>query len=398
MTSFRDDDLVILGGARTPVGKFQGSLSGLSATELGAVAARAALERAGTDPGDVDDVYVGNVLQSSADAAYLARHVALKAGVPVATPAAVVNRACGSALEALVQGARALLCGEATTVLAGGAENMSQMPFVLRGGRRGLRMGNGEVEDALLSALYDPMAGCTIGQTVEHLAAERGVDRAAADAAAVRSQQRAAEAQREGRLAEEIVAVEVPGRGGVTLVEQDENLRPDTTLEGIASLPGMFAKGGVVTAGNSSGLNDAAALLVLTRGATARARGQRPLGRLLSWASVGIEPLRMALGPVEATRRALERAGVTLAELDVIELNDSFAVQALAVQDALGLDEAKVNPNGGALALGHPMGATGARLVLGALLELRRRGGRYGLCTVCIGGGQGIAAVVEHLG
>jgi acetyl-CoA acetyltransferase family protein len=397
LDNYDDDDVVVLGGARTAVGRFAGALSSVSATELGAVAARGAIERAGVEPAAVDDVYVGNVLQSSADAAYLARHVALKAGVPVETPAVVVNRACGSALEAVVQGARALLLDEATVVLAGGAENMSQMPYVMRGARRGLRMGNAEVEDALFSALFDPMAGCSIGETVEHLAAERGITRDAADALAVRSQRLAAQAQERGVLGEEIVAVDVPGRRGAsTRVDVDENLRPDTTLDGLAPLRGLFAKDGVVTAGNSSGLNDAAAMLVLARGVTARERDLEPLGRVIGWGACGVEPKLMGLGPVEASRRALAKAGIGLDDVDVIELNDSFTVQSIAVEAELGLDREKINPNGGAIALGHPMGATGARLVLAALHELRRRDARYALCTVCIGGGQGNAVVVER--
>ena len=258
-------------------------------------------------------------------------------------------------------------------------------------------MGNAEVEDSLFAALVDPMAGCSIGETVEHLAEVRGVSRAAADEMAVLSQARAASAQERGVLAEEIVPVEVAGRKGPTRVEVDENLRPGTELEALDKMRGLFAKDGVVTAGNSSGLNDAAAMLVLTTGARARERGLSPLGRVVGWGTCGVEPKLMGLGPVEASRRALARAGLAIEDMDVVELNDSFTVQYLAVEKDLGLDRDKVNVNGGAIAIGHPMGATGARLVLSALYELRRRDGRYALCTVCIGGGQGIAAVVERL-
>ncbi|MBX2802562.1 MAG: thiolase family protein [Myxococcales bacterium] len=387
------DDLVILDGARTPVGRFLGGLASVSATQLATVAARGALQRSGVDPTWVDQVVVGNVLQSSKDAAYIARHVGLDAGVPETVPALAVNRACGSGIEALVQGAKALALGEARFVLAGGAENMSQMPYALRGVRSGWRMVRSDVDDMLFSALHDPKAGCSIGETVEHLAEACEIHRQQADAYAMEAQQRAATAQAAGVYAEEIVPVEATKGRKTTTVQVDEGPRPDTTADGLAALPPLY--GGVITAGNSTGLNDAAAMVVMSRATHAAEHHLPVLGRVVSWGTVGIAPLRMGLGPVAASQQALERAGLSLSDMDLVEINDSFAVQYLAVEQALELDRERVNVNGGAIALGHPMGATGTRLVLAALYELRRRGGRYALCTVCIGGGQGIAMVVE---
>jgi acetyl-CoA acetyltransferase family protein len=390
-------DIVVVAGKRTPIGAFLGGLSRISATRLGASAARAALEASGVDPALVDAVYFGNVIQSSKDAAYLARHVGLDAGVPTEVPALTVNRACGSGLEAVVQAAKSLALGEAAVVLAGGAENMSMTPYAMRGVRQGWRMLKTDVDDMLFSALFDPKAGCSIGETVEHLAQELGITRAQADAAAVLGQRRAARAAEAGVFTEEIAPVDVGRRGKPRLVERDECPRPDSTVEALANLPGLFAPDGVVTAGNSCGLNDAAAAVVMTTTARAAELEVAPLGRLVSWGVVGVEPKRMALGPVGACQQALDHAGLSLADMDVIELNDSFTVQALALERELGLDPERVNPNGGAIALGHPMAATGTRLVITALHELRRCGGRYALCTVCVGGGQGIAAVVEAL-
>jgi acetyl-CoA acetyltransferase family protein len=390
------DDIVILDGARTPVGSFLGSLSKVSATDLGTTAAAGALERSGVEASSIDAIFFGNVLQTSKDAVYIARHVGLNVGAPIETPALVVNRACGSGIEAVIQGARVLALGEATTVLAGGAENMSMAPYAMRGVRTGWKMIKSDVDDMLFSALHDPKAGCAIGETVEYLASECGISRQAADEAAVRGQKRAAAAIEKGIHAEEIVPVEIQSRRGTTVVDADESPRPETTLEALSSLPGLYGKDGVVTAGNSCGLNDAAAAVTMATARSAAERGLEPLGRVVSWASVGVEPKLMGLGPVEASRRALERADLSIDDMDVIELNDSFMVQYLAIRDELGLDDEKVNPNGGAIALGHPMGATGTRLVLSALYELRRSGGRYALCTVCIGGGQGTAVVVER--
>lgn len=389
-------DAVVVSGKRTPIGSFLGALSRTSATSLATCAAQAALVDAEVNADEIGAVYFGNVVPSSKDAAYLARHVGLNVGAPTSAAALVVNRACASGMEAIVQGAKALAFQEAAFVLAGGAENMSQIPYAMRGVREGWRMIKSDVDDMLFSALHDDKAGCSIGETVEHLAEACGVTRADADAAAYRGQQRAKEAAANGIFAEEIAPVDVGRRGKERWIESDEAPRPETTLEGLAPLPGLYAKEGVVTAGNSCGLNDAAAAVVMTTGAVAAERGLNTLGRLVSYGVVGIEPMQMGLGPVAAIKEALQSAGLTLDDMGVIELNDSFSVQAVAVERALGLEEGRTNPNGGAIALGHPMGATGTRVVLTTLLELRRSKQRYGLAAVCVGGGQGMAVVVEN--
>jgi acetyl-CoA acyltransferase 2 len=391
----RAHDVVFLEGARTPIGRFLGGLSQVSATQLGVVAARGAIARAGIDASVIDAVCFGSVIQSSKDAAYLARHIGLGAGVPESAPALTVNRACGSGIEAVVQGAKSLMLGEHQVVLAGGAENMSMTPYAMRGVREGWRMIKSDVDDMLFSALFDPRAGCSIGETVEHLAAEEGITRAAADAAAIQGQRRALFARAEGVFDEEIVEVIVGKGRRQRTISDDESPRPDSTIEALAALPGLYDPDGVVTAGNSCGLNDAGAALVMTTAARAEELGRRPLGRLVSWGTTGIAPRRMGMGPVAASRAALDHAGLTLADIDIIELNDSFTVQHLAIAAAMGLDDEKVNVNGGAIALGHPMGATGTRLILSALYTLRRTGARTALCTVCIGGGQGIAVIVS---
>ncbi len=391
----RIDDILILNGARTAVGTFLGGLSRISPTALGVSASAGALQRAGIEPDRIDATIFGNVLQSAKDSVYLARHVGLQAGVPEDRPALVVNRACASGLEAVIQGAKAMAVGEAGFVLAGGAENMSMTPYAMRGVRQGWTMIKSDVDDMLFSALFDPMAGCSIGETVEFLAGELNITREEADAMAVEGQRRAAQAVAAGVYAEEIVPVTAGSRRKPIQVTLDEAPRPGTTLEGLAALPGLY-EGGVNTAGNSCGLNDAAAAVVMATSKAAKDAGAAPLGRVVSWASVGVAPKRMGLGPIEASRKALSDAGLSVDDLDVIELNDSFAVQSVAVQRALELDPAKVNPNGGAVALGHPMGATGARLVLSALYQLRRTQGRYALATVCVGGGQGTAIVLER--
>jgi acetyl-CoA C-acetyltransferase len=388
------DDVVLLEGARTPIGRFLGALSRHDATQLGLAASRAALDRAGVEPEAIDAVVFGNVLQSAKDSVYLARHIGLRAGLRVEVPALVVNRACASGLDAVIEAARLLKLGEAELVLAGGAENMSQMPYAMRGVREGWRMMGAQVDDALFSALHDPEAGCSIGETVEHLAGELGIGRDRADAWAVESQRRTAAAEAAGHLAAERVPLEGVGKRAAR-IELDETPRPETTAEGLAALRPLYRPDGVITAGNSSGLNDAGAALVVTTRRIAEARGRAPLARLLSWAAVGVDPLRMGLGPVEACRRALARAGLGTDQLEHVELNDAFTVQAIAVVDALGLDPERVNPLGGALALGHPMGATGARMLLSAGHALRRRGGGRALCALPVGGGQGVACVLD---
>jgi len=387
------EEVVILGGARTPFGTFGGSLRDVSAVDLGVAAARAALERSGVPAAAVDDVVVGNVIHTGKDAPYLARHIALYAGVPVETPALTVNRLCGSGLQAVVTAAHTIRAGEAAVALAGGAESMSQAPYVLRN-RFGAGIGTPELGDALWETLTDTYCGYGMAITAENVAERYGITREAQDRYALLSQQRAAAAPE--RLAEEIVPVELPARRGApSRLERDEHPRPDTTYEALSRLPARFKQGGTVTAGNASGINDGAAMLVLAAGSRAEAEGWRPLGRLVSWAVAGVDPHYMGLGPVPASRKALERAGLTLSDVDLVEVNEAFAAQYLAVEQELGLDRERTNVNGGAIALGHPVGASGARLLLTLLLELRRRGGGYGLATLCIGGGQGIAAVVE---
>jgi acetyl-CoA acyltransferase 2 len=388
-------DIYVLEGARTPFGSFGGSFKDTTATDLGVAAARGALERAEMAPEAVEQVYFGNVIQTSADAIYLARHVGLKAGIPQEVPALTLNRLCGSGLQAMVSGAQAMQLGEADVVLAGGAENMSQAPYVVRGARWGLRMGNTGFEDYLWEALTDPYCGCDMANTAENLAEQYGISRAEADEYSLRSQQTAHAAQERCYFTAEIVPVEVRTKKGAVTVARDEHLRPDTTLEGLAKLRPVFRQDGVVTAGTASGMVDGAAAVVLASEDGLQARV--PLGRIVSWGIVGVDPSIMGIGPAKAIPLALQRASLRLDDLDVIEINEAFAAQYLAVERELGLDRDKVNVNGGAIAIGHPLGASGARLGLTLLYELRRRGGRYGVASACIGGGQGIAVVFEAL-
>jgi acetyl-CoA C-acetyltransferase len=394
---YNDRDIVILGGARTPFGAYMGALKDISAIELGAIAAREALARSGVAAADVDQVVFGNVLQTSKDAIYHARHIALKAGVPIEVPALTVNRLCGSGLQAVVSGAQSLLLGEGTVALVGGAENMTQAPFVIRGARTGLNLGEHKLEDYLWESLVDSYCGCGMAITAENLAEQYGLDRATVDAYALRSQEAARQAQERGDLAEEIVPVTITDRKGKeTTIDRDEGIR-QTSLEALAKLPARFKQGGVVTAGNASGINDAGVALVLTTGAVARERGLKPLARLVSWGIVGVDPTIMGIGPAPAIRQALKRADLTLEQLDRVEVNEAFSSQYLAVEKELGLDREKTNVNGGAISLGHPLAASGARLALTLIHELRRNELRYGAASLCIGGGQGIAAIFEAL-
>jgi acetyl-CoA acetyltransferase family protein len=390
-------DIYILGGARTPMAEYAGRLKDLSALELGAIAARAALERTGVPAEAVDHVVFGNVLQTSSDAVYGARHVGLKAGLPIEVPALTVNRLCGSGIQAAISGGQMIRLDEADIVLTGGMESMSQAPHVIRGLRSGLRLGQGQLEDTLWSALLDTHCGCTMAVTAENCAARYSVSREEQDRYAIRSQQLADTAWREGRLAEEVVPVEIKSRKGVDVFAQDDHMRPDTTMEGLAKLPAAFSKNGCVTAGNASGIVDGGAALVLASEAGVKKHGLTPLAKLTHWATIGVEPTLMGMGPAPATRMVLERSGLTLQDIDLIEVNEAFAAQYLSVEKELGLDRDRVNVNGGAIALGHPLGMTGTRLLLTLTLELRRRGLKRGLATACIGGGQGIAAIVESL-
>ena len=397
MPGIADQDIVVLRGARTPFGDFGGALKDLSAAELGAHVARAALERSGVTPEQVDHAVFGNVIQASGEDAYLARHVALKAGCPVGVPALTVNRLCGSGLQALVTAAQLIKLGEADVVLAGGAESMSQQPHIIRGARWGLRFRQGQLEDNLWLALTDAWNGLPMAITAENLATRQGISRKEADDYAYLSHQRAASAQEKGYFAEEIAPLTFKMRDRFVEVERDEHVKADTTVEKLAALPAAFKEDGVVTAGNASGINDGAAAMVVTTRRRAEALGVAPLGRIVSWGVAGVDPDIMGIGPVPASRQALHRAGLAVDALDVVEINEAFAAQYLAVERELGLDRARTNVNGGAVALGHPVGASGARLALTTLHELARRDGRFGLASLCIGGGQGIAMVFEAL-
>ncbi len=383
-------DIVIVNGARTPMAEYNGNFSDISAIDLGVIAAKEALSRSGFAPEEIDHVIVGNALQTSGDAIYGARHVGLKAGVPKEVPALTVNRLCGSGIQSIINGAEQIELGEATTILAGGMENMSQAPHVVRGARKGLRLGQGALEDSLMVALLDSYSGLYMAQTSDNLARKYNISREEQDAFALQSQKKAAAARSACRLSEEIVPVTI----GKNQVKEDDHLRPETTMEGLAKLRPAFAKDGFVTAGNASGIVDGAAMVTVTT--AENAKGKKTLGRIVSWGIAGCDPDIMGIGPVPATKIALKKAGMKLDEIDLIEINEAFAGQILAVIKELGIDTEKLNVNGGAIALGHPLAASGTRLVLTLLHELRRRQKRYGLASACIGGGQGIAMIVER--
>ncbi len=390
-------DAVILHGARTPMARYMGAFDSTTAIELGAAASKEAIRRSGTEPADFDHVIFGNVMQTSADALYGARHVGLKAGLPIETPAVTVNRLCGSGMESITQAAQRILLGEARVVLAGGMENMSQAPHVIRGARAGFRLGEGKLEDSLMSGLFDTYCGFSMSETAENLAAEQGITRRASDEYALRSQQAAEAAFRAGYFKDEIVPVEVKKGKKTTTVTEDDHRRPETTMEALESLQPAFRKDGIVTAGNASGIVDGAAAVVVTHAKIAKERGWKPLGKIVGWATAGVPPQIMGIGPVPAIQKALALAGLKVEQMDLVEVNEAFAAQYLAVEKVLGLNRDKTNVNGGAIALGHPLAATGTRLVLSLLLELRRRGARYGVASACIGGGQGIAVIVESV-
>jgi len=390
-------DVVIVAATRTAVGSFQGSLANVPAVELGATVIRALLAQTGVAPAEVDEVILGQVLTAGAGQ-NPARQAAVKAGLPHEVPALTLNKVCGSGLKAVQLAAQAIRCGDAEIVIAGGMENMSLAPYVLPKVRTGLRLGHAELVDSMISdGLWDAFNDYHMGQTAENLVQQYQLSREAQDAFAARSQQRAAAAVESGRFREEITPVAIPQRKGEPLLfDTDEGIRADTTAEGLARLRPAFAKDGSVTAGNASSLNDGAAAVLVMSATKAAALGLMPLAHIAAYASAGVDPAIMGIGPVSATRKTLEKAGWQLGDLDLIEANEAFAAQALAVGQELGWDDDKVNVNGGAIALGHPIGASGCRVLVTLLHELRRREGRRGLATLCIGGGQGVALAVER--
>jgi len=382
------------------MGRYCGKLKDFTAMELGAVAGKEAIRRAGVDAREFDHAVFGNAQQTSGDSLYGARHVALKAGLPIEVPALTVNRLCGSGVQSIVNAAQMIQLGEAGMVLAGGMESMSQAPHVVRGARWGLGLGEGKLEDSLMVALLDTHCGLYMANTAELYAEQQGITREMMDEFSLQSQQKAGAAQKACRLQEEITPVALKNRKGEPtgeMFEKDDHLRPETTMEILAKLKPAFGKNGTVTAGNASGIVDGGAAVVLTTLSQAEKRGLRPMGRIVSWGIAGVDPKIMGSGPVPASRAALSKAGLKLEDMDLIEVNEAFAGQYLAVEKELGLDRSKVNVNGGAIALGHPLGATGTRLVITLLYELRRRKAKYGLATACIGGGQGIAMIVERI-
>jgi acetyl-CoA acetyltransferase family protein len=391
-------EIWIVGAKRTAFGAFGGSLKDHTATDIAVVAAKAALEQANLDPKHVEQTIFGNVQQAAADAIYLARHVGLRAGAPIPSPALTLNRLCGSGFQAVISGAEQILLGDAEIVLTGGTESMSQAPHVVRGARWGLPFGKPQqLGDTLWDALTDSYTGMPMAITAENLAAQYSLSRQECDAYALRSQKAWAAANEAGRFKEEIVAVEVKTKKGPVQFAIDEHPRPQSTPEVLAKLPPVFKKDGVVTAGNASGISDGAGALVVCSKEAGQKHGLKPLARIVNWGVAGCDPKIMGIGPAPAIRRALERSGMKLADFDLIEVNEAFAPQYLAVEKELGLDRERTNVDGGAIAMGHPLGASGARITAHLVYELRRRGGRFGIGSACIGGGQGIAILVEAL-
>jgi acetyl-CoA acyltransferase 2 len=390
--------IVVVGAKRTAFGTMQGTLKGVSANDLAVHAAKAAIAQAGVALDAIGHVIIGNVMQTSPDAIYCARHVGLKAGLPITTPALTVNRLCGSGFQAVINGAEQLLLGETEVVLVGGTENMTQAPHVLRGGREGWAFGKApQVEDSLWSALTDSYCNTPMAVTAENLAAKYGITRKDCDEYALASQQRWAAANEKGHFKDEIAPIEVQQKKATVQFAVDEHPRPQTNLETLAKLPPVFKKDGVVTAGNASGICDGAACLVLTTEEYAKSKGLKPLARLVQWGVAGVDPNIMGIGPAPAIRNALQRAGLEQSNIDLFEVNEAFAPQYLAVEKELGLPREKTNVNGGAIALGHPLGASGARITTHLVYELARRNARYAVGSACIGGGQGLAVVLERM-
>ena len=392
------ENIVFISGKRTPFGAFGGSLKDVSATDLGVVAAKATLEQAGISADKIDHIVFGNVVQSGADAAYLPRHIGLKVGVPVHVGAFAVNRLCGSGFQSWVNAVQMIQSGEATAVLAGGVEQMSLVPYVARKVRfDGMRMGNFELEDLMTSALTDAYAKMPMAITAENLGEKYGITREQCDKFSIQSQQRYKAALDKGYFAQEIAPVTVEGRKGAVVVSQDEHPKPDSTFEKISTLKSLFKKDGLVTAASASGIVDGAACSLLMGESKAKELGLKPLARIVSYASVGCDPTIMGIGPAAAARLALQKANLTLEQMDLVEVNEAFAAQYLAVEKELKLDSAKTNVNGGAISVGHPLGASGTRIMNHLVYELHRRNAKYALGSACIGGGQGIAVIIEKL-
>jgi len=390
-------EIVVLSAVRTPIGKFGGGLAAVPPCDLAAAVVWEAVGRAGVEPAEVGHAVFGNVIHTEVRDMYLSRVAAVNGGLPVETPAFTLNRLCGSGLQAIVSAAQAVRLGDCEVAVAGGAESMSRGQYWLPGMRWGQRMQDGVAIDAMVGALTDPFDNCHMGVTAENVASEYGVSREDQDALAVESHRRAAAASEAGYFTEQITPIEVKGRKGTVTVDTDEHIRPGVTNDDLAKLRPSFARDGTVTPGNASGVNDAAAAVVIASGSFADGRGLHPLGRLVAYGHAGVEPRIMGMGPVPAVRKVLERAGLKLDEIDIFEVNEAFAAQALAVIRELGLPLDRTNPNGSGVSLGHPIGATGTILTVKALYELHRTGGRYALTTMCIGGGQGIAAIFERM-
>ncbi|WP_173918250.1 acetyl-CoA C-acetyltransferase [Halobacillus sp. Marseille-Q1614] len=390
-------EVYILEGARTPFGSFGGKLKDVDPTTLGVTASKEAIRRSGITPDQIDFSVIGNVIHSAKNAPYLSRHIALNTGIPITSPALTVNRLCGSGMQSVVSAAQSIQLGEGEAALAGGVENMSLAPYALRGSRFGTKLGAPKVDDMLWAALTDEYIGDGMGVTAENLAEKYEISREEQDEYAALSHKRAAAAREEGRLAEEITAVEVKSRKGTSEVTEDEHIREDTTLQGLSSLKPAFKKEGSVTGGNASGINDGAGAVVAASKDFVQANNSTPIAKVLSWGLAGVDPAYMGIGPVSAIKKALKSTDLTLEDMDLIEVNEAFASQYLAVEKELGLNRDKVNVNGGAIALGHPIGASGTRVLYSLIKELKRRGKKYGVASLCIGGGQGIAMVVEAL-
>ena len=391
------NEVVILDGIRTAIGDYGGGLKSKSACELGAVAVRGVLDRTGIDPATVGHCVIGNVLHSDKRDMYISRYAAIEGGLPIETPALTVNRLCGSGLQAIVNAAQIVQLGDADTVIAGGAESMSGAPYWATGMRWGQRMGNAEFVDIMVGALSDPFQGCHMGITAENVAKKWGISREEQDELAVESHKRAAKATEQGRFDSQLIPVEIKTRKGTTEFMTDEHIRPDSDVASLAKMRTVFKSDGTVTAGNASGINDAAAAIVMMNAKAAEKAGHKPIARLMDYTHAGVEPEYMGIGPTPAIRKLLDRTGLNLDDIDLIELNEAFAAQALAVVKDLGLPPEKTNPNGSGISLGHPIGATGCILTVKAIHELKRTGGKYAIVSMCIGGGQGIAAAFELL-